>query len=123
MPKPHLVLARVSALAVAGVAALALSGCAVIDELAHHQRSSSYEDLAAAPESSPARAEWIPDDARSIRITESTRPDAAAVVLVTSSSSLDPGVCTEASRQSAPSYAIDGAPDVYTFDTVFACGD
>ena len=123
MPKRSPVLARASALTLVA-AALALSGCAVIDELAYHQRSSSYDDVAAAPESSPAHVEWIPDDARSIRITESTLPDAAnAVVLLTSSSSLDPQLCTEVDRQSGPSYGIDGAPDVYKIDTVFACGD
>jgi len=123
MPKRRPVLARASALTLVA-AALALSGCAVIDELAYHQRSSSYDDVAAAPESSPAHVEWIPDDARSIRITESTLPDAAnAVVLLTSSSSLDPQLCTEVDRQSGPSYGIDGAPDVYKIDTVFACGD
>ncbi|NYE18421.1 hypothetical protein [Microbacterium immunditiarum] len=124
MPKRLAVRVRFSAAAVAGLAALALSGCAVIDELAYHQRSSSYEDLAAAPDSSPAHAAWVPDDAHSIRITESTQPDAAnAVVLVTSSSPLDPELCAEVDRQSAPSYAVDGAPDVYRADTVFACGE
>ncbi|HWL78595.1 hypothetical protein [Microbacterium sp.] len=124
MPKRLSISTRISALALAGAAAFALSGCAVIDELAYHQRSSSYEDLAATPESSPAHAAWVPDDARSIRITESTRPDAAnAAMLLTSSSSLDPDVCTEVDRKSGPSYGIDGAPDVYRIDTVYACGE
>ncbi|HET6299990.1 hypothetical protein [Microbacterium sp.] len=124
MPKRLGFSVRISALALAGVAAFTLSGCAVIDELAYHQRSSSYEEVAAAPESSPAHAEWVPDDARSIRITESTRPDATTTaMLLTSSSSLDPQVCTEVDRQSGPSYGIEGAPDVYKIDTVFACGE
>lgn len=124
MPKTRVVPVRIAAVAAAGLAALALPGCAVIDELAYHQRSSSYEEPAAAPESSPAHAAWVPDDARSIRITETTQPDAAnAVVMVTSSSALDPEVCTEVDRQSAPSYTLDGAPDVYKADTVFACGE
>ncbi len=124
MPKNRLAPVRLAAVAAVCVAGVALSGCAVIDELAYHQRSSSYEDLAAASESSPAHAEWVPDDARSIRITESTQPDAAnAVILLTSSSALEPEVCTEVDRQSAPSYTLDGAPDVYKADTVFACGE
>ena len=124
MPKRFVVPVRISALALAGAAALALSGCAVVDELVYHQRSSSHESVAGVPDSSPANAVWVPDDSRSIRVTESTRSDApTAVILLTSSAPLDPQVCTEVDRRSAPSYTIDGAPDVYKASTVFACGE
>ena len=114
-----------SALIVLAAAAvgLALPGCAVIDEVAYNQRSSTYETLADAPADSVAHAEWVPTDAHDVRIIENARGENTdATVLLASASALDPAVCVGFDRQSAPDYVIDGQPDAYEAETVFACG-
>ncbi|WP_214466423.1 hypothetical protein [Microbacterium flavescens] len=118
--------ARLAALALVAAAAVAVPGCAVVDELVYKQRSSSFDALADAPDASVAHAAWVPADATDIQIVESTNADAGnATLLLTSSAPLDPDLCVEVDRQSAPSYAIDGAPEIYGENgaaTVFACG-
>lgn len=111
-------------LGLAGIVAAttALSGCAALEGVFTKQQSAEYATAADAGEAG-IDAEWIPADATDIRVTRSTAADAPdAVVLLASAADLAPGVCAEVERQSAPSYSIDGAPDVYAADTVFACG-
>ena len=117
---------RLAALALVAAAAVALPGCAVVDELVYKQRSSNFDALADTPDDSVAHAAWVPADATDIRIVESTQSDAdTAAMLFTSSAALDPDLCLEVDRQSAPLYAIDGAPEIYGEhgkESVFACG-
>lgn len=106
-------------------AALALQGCAVVDEIAHKQRSATFPTAAALHEESGLDIAWMPADATDIRIVRSTLAGAsdASVLLTSPTDALDPEVCAEVDRQSAPNYAIEGAPSVYSESTVFACGD
>ncbi len=101
----------------------ALSGCSsLIDELAHHQRSGSYAALADVP-AGELDAPWLPADATEIELTRTTDADASdAAVLVQSETDLDAALCAPVERQSAPAYALEGAPDVYKISDAFACG-
>ncbi|MCR2762540.1 hypothetical protein NQ152_03345 [Microbacterium sp. zg.B48] len=111
------------ALATAVVALLAVPACSVVDEIAYQRHSTSFEDVSQMNEDGALQLKWMPSDATSIRLVESTREGATdATVLVDSASDLDPAVCAPVDRQSAPSLSIAGAPDVYAVDTVYACG-
>ena len=109
--------------ATAAVAVVALSGCAAVDELAHKQRSSEFADGAALPEEWSDRADWLPADARDIRVMESTVDEDAASILVSSGAELSTELCTEVPRLSAPTMEVPDAPDAYTAERVFSCGD
>jgi len=115
---------RTSVLAVVGLTAslVALTGCSSVEALLSQQESVTYATVAEAREGG-LDAPWLPGDATDIRMVRSTASNAPdAVVLVDSAAGLDPAVCAEVDRQSAPSYSIDGAPDVYRAETVYACG-
>ncbi|MET0843647.1 MAG: hypothetical protein ABWY23_07340 [Mycetocola sp.] len=109
------------ALALALPLGIALSGCSVIDEVAHKMRTEHFDTAAELADDWQGDAPWLPSDATDIRIRESTIND-TAVILATSGTDLDPAVCTPVSRQSAPAYSMDDAPDVYAADEVYACG-
>lgn len=112
-----------AAAAFVALAAGALSGCSVVDELLYKQRASSFQSVADAPESLLAHAAWVPKDATDIRIVESTASaDPTAVILLTSSTALDPAECAEIDRMSGAQYTIEGAPDPYEAKTAYACG-
>ena len=112
---------RFSALFAAVPLAVVLSGCSVVDELAHKMRSVSYDTAAEVTAEWEGDAPWLPSDAIDISIRESTVND-TAVVLVTSDATLDPELCTDVPRQSAPAYQVDGAPSAYDASDAFACG-
>ncbi|RUQ98270.1 hypothetical protein [Labedella endophytica] len=108
-------------LATTAVAALALSGCSLQQTL-QKESSGTYADSAALSAEWDKTAPWLPADATDISVHESTEGDPASL-LATSDTDLDLSKCAEVDRQSAPTFAIDGAPDAYKIDTVFACGD
>lgn len=114
--------ARSFALLTAIPLALVLSGCSVVDEVAHKMRSASFDTAAELTDEWTGEAAWLPTDATDIEIRESTMND-TAVILATSAATLDPELCSPVSRQSGPSYQLDGAPDVYKTTDAFACGD
>jgi hypothetical protein len=109
------------ALILAGV--LSLTGCSAYDSLVHKQATSTFDDAGAFQDGAQADAEWVPTDATEITVRTSTLEDSAdAVILLTSDAAL-PGDCVEVERQSAPTWALDDAPDPYEAKNVFACGD
>lgn len=113
---PALVLAALSALAVT-----ALTGCAPILDTLRNEAASTYPSSAEVVERWEKSAPWLPDDATEIRIRET--PDAdPAVLLASSETPLDPTLCVEVERQSAPVFSVEGSPDPFV-DRVFACGD
>lgn len=109
--------------ATAALALITLSGCAVVDEIAHKQRSAEFPSASEMPEEWLDRAPWLPADARDIRAMESTVDEDAVSILVTSGSELSTDLCIEVPRQSAPTMEVPGAPDVYSANEVLACGD
>lgn len=112
------------ALAVASTALLLIPACSVVEEVAYQRHASTFDDVTALQEGSDLELTWLPSDATAIRLLESTRDGASdASALVVSSAELDPTMCVAVDRQSAPSLGIDGAPDVYGIESVFACGD
>lgn len=118
----HTVRAASATLLVLAVASL--SGCSMVEEQFNKQRSSSFASVDEAPAASAAHESWVPADATDIHIVEATLEGAEdASILFTSGSPLDPALCSEVPRLSGPSYTIDGAPDSFSTDTVFACGD
>ncbi|MBT2484693.1 MULTISPECIES: hypothetical protein [unclassified Microbacterium] len=114
-----------SALAVTGLLAivsLTASGCSVVDELAHHKKSSEFADAASLEADGDLEVAWLPRDSSGIRVVQSTQADDAAVAVV-SEGSLPSAMCIEVPRQSAPPYVIDDTVDVYGVSSVFACGE
>lgn len=111
-------LAPAALLALASLAAL--SGCAIGDTL-YIETESEFASSAELAADWSKSASWLPDDATDIRIREAQKAD-SAVLLATTSSELDPALCVETERRSAPMFTVDGAPDAYT-DRAFACGD
>ena len=101
--------------------AVVLSGCSVIDAAAHKMRSVSFDTATEVTDEWKGEATWLPSDATDIEIRESTIND-TAVMLAASDATLDPELCVVVPRQSAPVYQLDGAPNVYKADEVFACG-
>lgn len=110
-----------AALAAAASLSVVLSGCSLVDELAHKMRSVSYDTAAELADEWEGDAPWLPADATGIRIQESTMND-TAVILASSSAELDTALCAVVPRRSAPAYQMEGAPNAYKADTVFACG-
>lgn len=104
-------------------AGVALTGCSAYESLVHKRTTSTFDDVSAFREAGEVEADWLPGDATEITLRTSTVDEAAdAVILLTSASPLVGG-CTEVERYSAPSWTLDGAPDPYDDETVFACGD
>jgi hypothetical protein len=110
-----------SAAAALSLGAGALTGCSAIDGALHKYSTTSYDDAGAVEEAGIGAA-WIPGDAGGIVVRTSTVPDAPDAVVVVRSSSQLADDCTEVDRQSAPSWFLDGMPDVYAMKKVFACG-
>ncbi len=104
-------------------AALAATGCSsLVDRVLYNENHFSFDDRAALEKGLEQDVPWVPADAT--RITGTVSTDATnGAVLLHSDADLDPGICAETTRLSAPVYALDGAPDVFEMDTVFACGD
>lgn len=117
-------LRRPAAFALAAVvpAALLLSGCSLVDEVLHHERSVEFATAADLTTEWSGSAPWVPDDATDIRIREKTEGD-VVTILLTSVADLDTSLCAEVERRSAPVFAVEGAPDVFKLDEVWACGD
>lgn len=110
-----------AALALTLIAATTLTGCSAVDTLLHKEKTGEYADVAALADWD-GNAPWIPSDATDIRTHESTDGD-VAVVLLESSTELDPTLCAEIDRESAPAFSIEEAPNVFKTDRVFVCGD
>lgn len=108
-------------LTLSALAVSSLAGCSLVDELAHKQKSEEYASASAFETESDLDAAWVPSDATDIRIVRSTTADDASVLLL-SPSELDAEDCFEVPRASAPAYSIEGSPEVYGQDEVFACG-
>jgi hypothetical protein len=110
-----------SALALTVIAATVLTGCSAAQNILQKEKTGEYADVAAL-EDWDGNAPWIPSDATDVRTHEST-DGKVSVVLLDSSAELDPTLCAEIDRQSAPAFSIEDAPNVYKTDRVFACGD
>lgn len=109
-------------LAATAVAALSLTGCSTLQQALQHESTARFADASALASDWDKTADWLPEDATAISVHEST-DGAPASLLATSDAELDLTRCAEVERQSAPTFSIEDTPDVYTIDTVFACGD
>jgi hypothetical protein len=111
----------VATLALTLIAATALTGCSAVSTILQKEKTGEYADVTAL-EDWDGNAPWIPSDATGIRTHEST-DGTVAVVLLDSDAELDAALCAEIDRQSGPAFSIEGAPNVFKTDRVFACGD
>lgn len=109
------------ALAAVIPAALVLSGCSLVDEVVYQQRSEQFDTAAELVTDWSGDAPWVPDDASDVRIRESMNGEVVSLLLV-SAAELDPTSCAPVTRESGPSYTIDGAPDAFAATDAFACG-
>ena len=107
--------------ALAAASALALSGCSAAADLIAGRSSMRFETQPDLDQGWHHDASWVPADATSIRLL--TADDTGEAVLrATSATPLDPAICAETPRESAPTFEQEQAPDVYSVDTVWACG-
>lgn len=110
------------ALAATTAVALSLTGCTSIQQMLQHESTGTFADTETLVADWDKTAPWLPADATDISVHESTDGDPASLV-ATSDAALDLSQCAEVDRQSAPTFAIDGTPNIYKIDTVYACGD
>ena len=116
--------ATIAASALVVLGAVTLTGCSAVNALVYNFTDATYADGSALADDLGTEIAWSPGDAQDIHVRRSTTEDAPdVVVMMESSATLDPELCREVERQSAPTWALDGAPDVYEFDTVTTCGD
>lgn len=99
-----------------------LAGCSAVGDALQREASGSFDTREELVEEWGKEAPWLPADAESIVTRESTA-GAPASLSALSASDLDPGQCAEVERRSAPTIALEDAPDVYKIDEVYACGD
>lgn len=99
-----------------------LVGCAAVVDALRGEAAGEFatrDDLVADWDKD---APWLPADATAIVTHESTE-GAPASLRAVSSAALNPALCVEVERESAPTFALAGTPDVYKIDRVHACGD
>ncbi len=111
---------RISALA--GISLVALTGCSTAADLVNEVSTESFSNAVELDSAWDHSAPWLPAGATDITARWSTRDD-TATLLVVSVEELDPAKCAETNRQSAPTLEIDGAPDAFSIDRVYACDD
>lgn len=99
-----------------------LTGCSAVSGIMQREAAHEFATRAELVDGWDKTAPWLPADATAIATRESTTGD-PAVLSAVGASALDPAQCAEVDRQSAPVFSLDGAPDVYKTDRVFACGD
>lgn len=117
LSRPRLLITGAAAL----LTVVGLSGCTAVDDLFHGRTATDAETRAEIAGGAPS---WVPEDASDIRTVSGDKGDATSILLV-SADDLDPDLCTETARTSAPTMEVEGAPDVYDAElaTVFSCGD
>lgn len=96
-----------------------LAACSVVEGATSGSVTSTAETRETLSGEIPA---WIPDDATGITRVEGARGDAASILLI-SSSDLNASSCEAVPRVSAPTVQVEDAPDVYSEDEVFSCGE
>lgn len=99
-----------------------LTGCATIGDVFTRQASHAFATRDELAREWTKEAPWLPADAEAIVTRESTAGDPASLIAI-SGEALSAELCTEVERQSAPHFTLEGAPDIYKIDRVFACGD
>lgn len=110
----------ISALGLVSIVLL-LAGCSAFDATAHGSAETTYTGASGLAKEHPEVASWLPSDATSITVVDSTRADDTMTVGFDSASA--PDGCEAAERQSAPTMSVDTDVDVYAVDSVLVCGD
>lgn len=105
----------------AALLVLSLTGCTSVGDLLQQEASHEFPTRADLAAEWGKDAPWVPADATAISTRESTAGDPASLIAV-SAADLDPAQCAEVDRESAPIFALEGTPDIYKTDHVFACG-
>jgi hypothetical protein len=106
---------------IAAISVVSLAGCASIKDQLQNESSVEFATATEVATEWDKTAPWLPEDATDIQIRQSAEGD-PAVLLSTSDAALDPSLCVETERKSAPTFTEDWSPDSYV-DTIFACGD
>jgi hypothetical protein len=111
----------ISSALIAVISVVALAGCADIEDAVQNESSVEYDTTSEVAAKWVEAVPWLPEDASSIRIHHSVKGD-PAILSATSDAALDPALCVETERRSAPAFTEDWSPESFV-DTVFACGD
>ncbi|WP_353112374.1 hypothetical protein [Microbacterium sp.] len=111
--------------AIALVGATALTGCGTVEAMLYKRTTMDFDDATAlATQWTGTPATWVPADSGGIRAMQSNMSGAEdASIAVLTKTALDPALCTEVDRVSAPSYTFDDLPDPYRADRVLSCGE
>lgn len=117
-PRPRAAAASLAA----AVLLVSLTGCSGIGDALRQEASHEFATRDQLVKEWGKDAPWLPDDATSIVTRESTAGDPASVTSG-SATGLDPSLCAETERRSAPTFALEDTPDVYKIDRIFACGE
>ncbi|WP_405372855.1 MULTISPECIES: hypothetical protein [unclassified Microbacterium] len=99
--------------------ALILGGCSAYDAAAHGRATSTSPNETAFTKAHPDTAPWLPVDAASITVVQSTRE--ANTITIGYESATEPEGCETVTRTSAPTMDIDADVDVYAIDSVLRC--
>lgn len=99
-----------------------LTACAAVGDALQREATHEFDTREDLVRDWAREAPWVPADAESIRIRESLGGEPASLA-VSSSSDLDPTMCVDVERKSAPTLVLEKTPDVYKIDRVLACGD
>jgi hypothetical protein len=108
---------------------LPLAGCSAIIDVLHSESESRFDDGAALFDSgaiNPNDAPWLPTDATSIMLRQSTKSDAPSTAVIGFTSDSDLLGCETTQRLSLPAYAVSWGPSddvLAAADTVSSCGD
>jgi hypothetical protein len=96
-----------------------LSGCSVVQDAMSNSVTTTADSREELPGDIPA---WVPVDATDITQVKGSKGDAASILL-TSTKDLDMDACTPTPRLSAPTMQVENAPNGYSEEEVFSCGD
>ncbi|MFC0680913.1 hypothetical protein ACFFGH_24045 [Lysobacter korlensis] len=99
-----------------------LTGCAALMDQLENEASTQFDSTADLEKNWGKAAPWLPSDATGIQTHESTAGD-PAILSAKSVAPLEPSVCAETERHSAPAFQEEWSPSNVFVDRVYACGD
>lgn len=98
---------------------LLLAGCSAYDAAAHGRVQTSFTHETEFAQEHPDSATWLPADATSITVANSTRAEHTMTIRYDSTTT--PVGCESAPRESSPTMGVYSGIDVYSIDSVLVC--
>jgi hypothetical protein len=98
---------------------LVLGGCSAYEATVHGRAETAHASATSLASEHPDVASWLPPDATSITVVNSTRAEDTTTISYDSDTA--PDGCETVPRTSAPTMAVDADVDVYSTDSVLLC--